>query len=175
MYKRIMIPMDGSKVAECVLSHADAFFKNGLVEKATFVTVMEPVSLPLLESTFGFHLLPPTNNPPMTGKKTIYSLNSEQLEKMEEDRKRQAAEYLENIAARFSKYGTKIVCEVLDGAVADTLATYAEDNDVDLILIATHGRSGIGRWVTGSVADRIVRSSHVPVFMVNATACQAES
>ena len=169
MYKRIMIPLDGSDLAECVLPHAEAFFKNGLVEKAAFVTVLEPLSRSLLDSTYGFKLLAPANEPPITGQETIYSLNIEEAAKMESQRKSSAMQYLNGVATRFSTYGIKMICEVLEGHVADSLATYAEDNDIDLILVATHGRSGLGRWVMGSVADRILRASHVPVFMVHAT------
>jgi nucleotide-binding universal stress UspA family protein len=52
------------------------------------------------------------------------------------------------------------------------LADYATQNGVDLIIIASHGRSGVSRWVLGSVADRIVRNSCVPVMMVRAPGCE---
>ena len=61
--------------------------------------------------------------------------------------------------------------EVLEGSVAETLAAWAEQNDVDLIIIASHGRSGVSRWVMGSVADRILRSVCVPVMMIRAPGC----
>ncbi len=169
MYKRLMIPLDGSSLAECVLPHAEAFFKNGLVEKVTFVTVLEPLSRSLLDSTYGFKLLSPANEPPITGQETIYSLNVDEAAKMESHRKSAALQYLNGVTNRFSQYGVKMISEVLEGHVAESLATYAEDNNIDLILVATHGRSGLGRWVMGSVADRMLRASHVPVFMVHAT------
>ena len=49
-----------------------------------------------------------------------------------------------------------------------SLADYVEASGIDLVLIATHGRSGISRWVRGSIADRILRSSRAPVLMVRA-------
>ena len=55
--------------------------------------------------------------------------------------------------------------------MADTLAQWAEKNEVDLIVIASHGRSGISRWVMGSVADRVLRSACVPVLMIRAPGC----
>ena len=51
------------------------------------------------------------------------------------------------------------------------IAEYATKNEIDLIVIATHGRSGVSRWVWGSVADRILRSACVPVMMVRAPGC----
>ncbi len=146
MYQRIMIPLDGSQVAECVLPHAEAFIKNGLVETAVLIRVLESMPIPMFES----------------------GVNVEYMEKALQNNEKEAREYLQKIADGFSQHGVSIKCEVLEGPIADTLASYAEDNKVDLILVATHGRSGIGRWVMGSVADRILRSSHVPVFMVNA-------
>ena len=71
-----------------------------------------------------------------------------------------------------SKYnGVNTQMEVLSGNPADSIADYATKNEIDLIIIATHGRSGISRWVWGSVADRILRSSCVPVLMVRAPGC----
>jgi nucleotide-binding universal stress UspA family protein len=58
--------------------------------------------------------------------------------------------------------------EVLTGRVADSLSDFIEANDFDLILMATHGRSGVKRWVMGSIADKILRFSNVPVLMVRA-------
>jgi len=60
---------------------------------------------------------------------------------------------------------------VLSGRAAETLAEYATRNEVDLIVIATHGRSGVSRWVMGSVADRLLRSVNAPVLMVRAPGC----
>jgi nucleotide-binding universal stress UspA family protein len=67
--------------------------------------------------------------------------------------------------------GALLSYQVLEGKVADTLAHWAEKNGVNLIVIASHGRSGISRWVMGSVADRVLRSACVPVLMVRAPGC----
>lgn len=169
MYKNIMIPLDGSKLAECVLPHVEAFIKNGLVEIASFVYVIEPLPTTLYGPSWNLELAKSTATLPTSGH--VGPPDMEFWDKIMEERKMSAKAYLENIANRFNKYGTKINCEVLEGHIADTLATYAEDSKSDLILIATHGRSGVGRWLMGSVADRVLRSSRVPVFMINAIGC----
>ena len=64
--------------------------------------------------------------------------------------------------------GVELQPQVLAGKPAESLIDYAEANKIDLILIATHGRSGVSRWVRGSIADRILRASKVPVLMVRA-------
>lgn len=168
MYKHIMVPLDGSKLAECVLPHVEAFVKNGLVETASFVYVIEPLPATLYGPSWNLEMAIST-----AGQTTSGQVGSppdmEYWEKIIEERKLSTKAYLENFAKRFNQYGTKIICEVLEGHIADTLATYAETSGSDLIIIATHGRSGVGRWLMGSVADRMLRSSHVPVFMINAT------
>ena len=69
----------------------------------------------------------------------------------------------------FKEKGVAAESEVLFGEhVVDRLIEYVEKNEVDLVVIATHGRSGVSRWFVGSVADRILRAAPVPVLMVRA-------
>ena len=53
-----------------------------------------------------------------------------------------------------------------EGVVASNICDVADTQDVDLIAMTTHARSGIEKWVLGSVADRVVRSARQPVFLV---------
>ena len=92
----------------------------------------------------------------------------ENTKRIEEERKSAAAEYLKEVVGRLKQNGVKYRVEAFVGKVADGLVDYAEDNDIDLILIATHGRSGVSRWVRGSIADRILRAAGAPVLMVRA-------
>jgi nucleotide-binding universal stress UspA family protein len=87
---------------------------------------------------------------------------------LEEQRKQTADSYLKQIVENTHIEGAVFSYEVLVGKVADTLAQWAEKNGVDLIIIASHGRSGVSRWVMGSVADRVLRSACVPVLMIRA-------
>ena len=82
-----------------------------------------------------------------------------------------ARSYLDQIAKRLKGKGITAQSEVLYGKVAGEIAEYANENEVDLIVLSTHGRSGISRWVWGSVTDRILRSACAPVFMVHAPGC----
>jgi nucleotide-binding universal stress UspA family protein len=79
-----------------------------------------------------------------------------------------AKDYLDKIVNRLKHEGTTLHAEVIVGRVTESLANYAVENDIDLIIIATHGHSGVTRWVRGSVADKILRSADVPVLMVRA-------
>ena len=95
--------------------------------------------------------------------------------RIDEERIARAEEYLKQVVSRVEKDGVKIETEVFIGNVAGRLVGYSESNDIDLILIATHGRSGATRWTQGSIADRILRASHVPVLMVRAPVPANES
>jgi nucleotide-binding universal stress UspA family protein len=80
------------------------------------------------------------------------------LAKRESETKSSAKDYLDKIVNRLKHEGTALHAEVIVGRVTESLANYAMENDIDLILIATHGHSGVTRWVRGSVADKILRS-----------------
>jgi len=82
-----------------------------------------------------------------------------------------AREYLDQAASRVKLDGVEVQKQFINGSPAESIAEYATKNEVDLIIISTHGRSGISRWVWGSVADRILRSACVPVLMVRAPGC----
>ncbi len=75
--------------------------------------------------------------------------------------------YLEKIAAEFQAEGVKARAVVLEGSPAEKLIDYAESNDIGLIAMATHGRTGGSRWALGSVADRVLRGASVPLLLIN--------
>lgn len=152
MYKKIMVPLDGSTLAECVLPHVDAFVTGCQVAAIVFVRVIETT---------------PTYHSSATRAEDFAKIQ-ENAKKIEEERKAAAAGYLEAVTRRMKTDGVKYQTEVIVGKVAESLIDYVNANEIDLILIATHGRSGISRWVRGSIADRVLRSSRVPVLMVRA-------
>ena len=100
-----------------------------------------------------------------------YTVSGAQLQEIETASTAEAETYLKNIIRAGRYDGARAESVVLNGGVAETIAEYATRNSVDLIVIATHGRSGVSRWVWGSVADRILRSACVPVLMVRAPGC----
>jgi nucleotide-binding universal stress UspA family protein len=150
MYNTILVPLDGSNLAECVFPHVETLVKGAQAKKVIFARVVEPF------------------RPPMTD----YLINEDQLKKVDKENKDYAEKYLKEIFGRV-KYGSGVRVEtaVLQGNAAEALAEFANQNNADIIVIATHGRSGISRWVWGGVADRILRSSCVPVLMVRAPGC----
>ena len=150
MYQKIMVPLDGSKLAECVFPHLSALAGGGEVNTIVLIRVVEPFYQP----TFPEFVMSPDD---------IDTVNAEM--------KASAEDYLSQVMKNVKFSGAKVRTEILTGRAAEVLADYATQNGIDLILIATHGRSGVSRWVWGSVADRILRSACVPVLMVRAPGC----
>jgi len=150
MYKKIMVPLDGSDLAECVLPHAEAIAMGCEVKNVIFVRAVEPLHLP---------------------SSSEWVPTPEERERIESSHRSEAQDYLAELVGRLKYGGVDLQSEVIMGKAAESLADYAEKNGVDLIVIATHGRSGVSRWMWGSVADRILRSACVPVLMVRAPGC----
>ena len=156
MYNKIMVPLDGSDLAECVMPHVEAITTGCKITNVVFVRVVNPIHLPAsvpARGDFGF--------------------SENERRELEEQHKQTAETYLTQIVENTRLEGAVLGYEVLEGKVADTLAHWAEKNGVDLIVIASHGRSGVSRWVMGSVADRVLRSACVPVLMIRAPGCVA--
>jgi nucleotide-binding universal stress UspA family protein len=99
------------------------------------------------------------------------TLTADELQKIEDANIAGATAYLSKVAQKLKNEGLDVKTEVLFGNVIDQLTDFTEKQSVDLIIIATHGRSGVSRWVWGSVADRVLRSARVPVLMVRPVSC----
>jgi len=75
-------------------------------------------------------------------------------------------EYLNKLALRFRKLKIRVKCEILGGSAGESIVNYAKGKKVNLIAMATHGRSGVGRTILGSVADYVVRESGLPILLI---------
>jgi nucleotide-binding universal stress UspA family protein len=148
MYKHIMVPLDGSELAECVLPHVISIAKGCGVPQVTLARVVTPILI--------------------YGNETDGSITLPDFQKVEEQNMKNAQEYLDKQVKLLKENDINADSQAIFGNVLEALTDFAEKAKVDLIVIATHGRSGISRWVWGSVADRILRSAKVPVLMVRA-------
>lgn len=155
MYQKILVPMDGSELAECVLPHVEAIAKGCRTGEVVFIRVIL--------------------NSDMTVAAGYYDFNEEERKKIKVGAKTMAEEYMNKLINKVdcgeAKVSYKLITEGSIPEVASMVAAYAEKNGVDLVAIATHGSSGISRWAWGSVADKLLRSVCVPVFMVRAPGC----
>ena len=153
MYEKVLVPLDGSELSECVFPHVKTFIEGCQLGYVVFVRVVEPATI-------------------ISGP-GAYVISPEILEETESSQKSTAKDYLDQVIKHFQHEETALHSEVLVGRAAESLADYTKENDIDLIIIATHGRSGVTRWVRGSVADKVLRFSTVPVLMVRAPGTKA--
>jgi nucleotide-binding universal stress UspA family protein len=145
MIRRILVPLDGSALAESVLPHAVAFARlagAGL----TLAQVVEPFE-GLVE---------------LAGVWEFGDGSAERRAAAE----RAAADYLTGVARRLDADGVPAQLRVLVGPPAETIIRTA--GEFDLITLATHGRGGPGRWVYGSVTDRVLLRAPAPILLIRA-------
>ena len=147
MYRKILLPLDGSELAECAITHAEAIAGGGDVE-VMLLRVIEPLYLP-----------------------GDYVISQEDRDRIEAEHRTAAEDYISRMKSRLKDRGMNVSAEVIEGKIAESIVDYAADRGVDLIVMATHGRSGISRWTLGSVADRVIHLSSIPVLMVRAPGC----
>jgi nucleotide-binding universal stress UspA family protein len=149
MYRRIMVPLDGSELAECVIPHIEVIGK--LSEASVeLVRVVEPIELPTRGGI---------------------ALSIDDINQIESHSKKDAETYLHGIVERLKLAGIKAHSKILAGRAADSLVDHVQKNNFDLIIMATHGRSGISRWIWGSVAEKILHSSSIPILLVRSLEC----
>lgn len=82
---------------------------------------------------------------------------------------REGEDYLKAVEDRLKQTGIKVESHVRYGHPAEEILDHIEHRNVDLIAMTTHGRSGVGRWLMGSVAEKVVRSCPIPVLVVRSS------
>lgn len=145
MYRHILVPLDGSALAEQVLPHVHALAANEGTTKVTLLRAVPPVF---------------TTSVDYSG--MLATTAADALETLEDE----ARDYLTRVAAQFRAEGYNVAIEVSAMPAAEAILDYAESQHADLIAIATHGRSGISRWVFGSVTQKVVQTAPVPVLVI---------
>jgi nucleotide-binding universal stress UspA family protein len=142
MFRKILVPLDRSSLAERVLEHLRWLAPAETTELA-LVSVVEPA-----------HYYP-------------YIYGSGTDTQPERTQARQYVQrYLDGHSARLRKFGYTVSTHVFEGDPAEKILSLANEWRVDLIAMSTHGRSGFTRWALGSVAERIIQGATVPVFLV---------
>lgn len=141
MFDRILAPLDGSSLAECVLPHVVSLAK-AYEAQVILAQVLEC--------------------PEATGGEPVDPLNWELC-------KAEAEAYLSDIRARLEKVGVDhVATELLEGRAAQRLVEFIGDNEVDLIVLSSHGRAGLSRWNVNSVVRKIVQRANRSTMIVRA-------
>lgn len=145
MYRHILVPLDGSPLAEQVLPHVHALAANEGTTKITLLRAVPPIF---------------TTSVDYSG--MLATTAADALETLEDE----ARSYLDNIAGQFRAEGYSVQIEISAMPAAEAILDYADSQHADLVAIATHGRSGISRWVFGSVTQKVVQNCPVPVLVI---------
>ena len=175
MYEKILVPLDGSKLAESVLPYVEQIAQRCDTQNVILVSVTERIRGMQAVAGRGHYEKPMAGTPISSMDETWEAARESTRDvpvgvgKMQ----RQADRYLNRIAKRLQSKGIKVSTEVLLGDPAEEIVIYAKIKPIDLIAMSSHGRSGISRWTHGSVADRVFRSVDVPVLMVRAPGSKA--
>jgi nucleotide-binding universal stress UspA family protein len=147
MYKRILLPLDGSPLAEQALPHAVSLAEHCGAE-LILLMVLQPL---------------PDRSISGVGRREAEEISA-----------RLAREYLEKVAASIAERNLAVQILTIEGQPPTEIVQYAEQNQVDLIVMSTRGQSGLSRWLMGSVADRVMRGAFLPVLLVRALETTAE-
>lgn len=139
-----MLPLDGSEISELAVEEAISQAKAFNLP----VHLIRVVDTQVLEQVSG----------------SASAFNYTMLGELFEEESRDAHSYLEQLATRIEEEGISVTWQVRVGPVARTIAEQIIDGD--LVVMGSHGRSGLKRWVLGSVAEDVLRHASVPVLMV---------
>ena len=152
MYNKVLVPLDGSQFSQCSLDHVRAIARGCNVPEVVLLRVVEPLS-----------------SPDIAG---LAQAEGNSIAQVESENEAEAKDYISSMAKRLSEEGLSVKSEVVSGKADEVIVDYARKNRIDLIIMSSHGRSGISRWVMGSVADRVMRYSIVPVLLVPTPGCR---
>ncbi len=152
MVSRILVPLDGSPLAEQVLRHVQAIVECRDAE---------------------IHLLSVAPVVDNSSSAMLYPLHSPGRQFVDAGREQERIEaelllYLQDVGRDLEQAGATVRRVVRFGSPADEILLYAFKHEIELIAMSTHGRSGWARWAYGSVADRVLREASCPVLLVRA-------
>lgn len=152
MYKKILIPLDGSELAECSLEHAEAIAKGCNVADVILLQVVEPFSLQTMSA--------------------LGEVDDDTIRRVRQQHHEDANNYLATIQKSLKIQGLSAQTVKVEGRPAEEILTYSEKNKVDLVIMSTHGRSGLSHFFFGSVAEKVSRHSRVPVLLLTPQGCR---
>src|SRR6185295_15462093 len=137
MFERILVPLDGSPRAELILAQVARILKREDSE----ILLLRVVDVP-----------------PAIGRADLRDLQKKERE--------EAQSYIHEIVRRFHTKGAKVHGRVADGSPAEVILETARSEGATLIAMATHGRSGLLRWMLGSVAEKVARAADIPLLLL---------
>ncbi len=155
MFKNILVPLDGSDVAEVVLATTKGLAKA----LGSHVSLVRVVDTSAITRSVG-----PASSDIGLVTDDMQSIVDETVEA----ELKEAEDYLAGVASGFTADGIEVSTQVRQGVAGDEIIEAIEQEHIDVAAVATHGRSGISRTIFGSVADHLIRESGKPVLVIRA-------
>lgn len=152
--QRILVPLDGSPLAEAVLPHAKELASR--LSATIYLVRVVPMARQLAAASFAGS----------GGIEGVSALDIKAIDEAVALQMRDARTYLEEQAGKLRAEGLKVEWEVRQGTAAEEIVQCAQASNIDLIAISSHGRSGLGRLVFGSVCDRVMRVAGIPLLVI---------
>ncbi|MCK5586935.1 universal stress protein [Candidatus Bipolaricaulota bacterium] len=149
MYKKMLVPLDTSDFAECVFEHVREIATAREIPEVDLLVVVEPVRL-AASAYFG----------------------SDKVDEVQEAARKSAEQYLEGIKQKIGLNTADVKVNVITGIPADEILDFVDQNKIDLVVMSSHGRSGMSRWFLGNTVEKVLRSSSAPVFLVPHPSCR---
>lgn len=141
---KVLIPLDGSDFSRQILQMVDQYLQPTDNE-----LVLLRVAMPLLMPT----------TPVETPQRYVWTAEEREAHRT------QILQELEHDASKLRAKGYPVTLEVLFGEAGDEISDYVKRANIDLVAMTTHGRTGLGRLVLGSVAEHVLRTVHTPVLL----------
>ena len=149
MYKKVLVPVDGSDLAESTLDYVKALAKEGSVGEVTLLNV---VKLKFPWPVMGSEEKYPKPFDVNAFRDTLFAASTK---------------YLADMGSGLSSVGIKVNTESLEGnEPADTVIRYAQEKGMDMIIMGTHAYTGMKKLVFGSVASDVLHKSHIPALLI---------
>ncbi len=143
LVEKILVPLDGSELGAVAIPYAEVLAQALMAELVFFQATPMTVTSGISEGGM------------------LYG-------ELAENMRASALAYLDSVAKPLKERGLKVSVAVALGSPADQIIDYAKQNAVDVIAMSTHGRTGIGRWVFGSVTDKVLHAGDTAVLVIRA-------
>jgi nucleotide-binding universal stress UspA family protein len=152
MYQNVLVPLDGSDLAECTLFHVESLYKDGSLGEVTLLNVVK-IDIPWSD---------------------LYSEKPFDVEDVRKKLFAASEKYLTKVASQLESKGIKLKTKSLEAnRPAFAIVDYARKNGTDLIIMATHGHTGFMNVMMGSVAFTVLHESHIPVLLIRPESCRS--
>ncbi len=146
MYQKVLVPLDGSELAESALDHVKRLAKDGVLGEIVLLNVIQ---VPILSIGANDNV----------GYMDFTALSNYLFDK--------SKKYLAVVQSKLSSEGITVKTGTVEGfSPASIIGDYTKKNGVDLIIMATHGYTGVKKMLLGSTAYQVLHESHVPVLLI---------